>query len=360
MDRTNTAETTMTPRADGLEADFNTILRRTATLWPRLRGQRLFITGGTGFFGRWLLESICLANHVHQLGLSITVLTRAPAHFKKIAPALTADPALTLLAGNVLDFSFPSGDFTHILHLATTSAHETFAGEEPLRKFDTLVHGTRRVLDFAVERNIKHFLFTSSGVIYQPDGETLISEKNLLSPPTWDPATALGQAKRAAEFLCAHYAARYGWHLSLARCFSFAGPWLPLDLHYAIGNFVAEARTGGPIVVNSDGSALRSYLYAADLVTWLLTLLLDGPNGYPCNVGSDQAISIGDLAHKVRDLLAPSAEVKILGKTGLSIGNPVRNTYVPDITLARTTLGLDVWTDLSTTIEMTARHATHP
>lgn len=342
---------------DGLDADFTAILQRAGHLWPRLRGQRLFITGGTGFFGRWLLESLRLANEEYQLNLRVTVLTRDPAHFRQTASALAADPILTLLGGDVRDFAFPPGEFTHILHLATTSAHETFAGEDPLRKFDTLLHGTRRVLDFAAKRSVGHFLFTSSGVVYHHDGETPIAETSLQAPPTCDPATALGQAKRAAEFLCAHYAARHGWHLGLARCFSFAGPWLPLHLHYAIGNFIAQALQGEPITVNSDGRALRSYLYAGDLVVWLLALLLDGPGGQPCNVGSDQAISIGDLARTVRDLLAPGTEVRILGKPGVGAGNPLRSTYVPNIDRARTVMGLNVWTDLASTIKSTARHA---
>lgn len=341
---------------DGLSHDFAHILQRGTHLWPLLRRQSLFVTGGTGFFGRWLLESLRLANQAHGLRLRVTVLTRCPGSFEREAPTLCADPAFSFITGNVRDFAFPPGAFSHVLHMATTSAHETFAGEDPLTKFDTLVHGTRRVLDFAAERGVAHFLFTSSGVVYQPDGEAPIAEASLRAPPTHDPATALGQAKRAAEFLCSHYAARHGWHLGLARCFSFAGPWLPLDIHYAIGNFIAQALAGQPITVRSDGSALRSYLYAGDLVVWLLTLLLGGPGGRPCNVGSDAAIRIGELAHLVRDLLAPQLEVRILGKPAASVGNPIRNSYVPDISLARR-YQLDTWTSLPAAIQATAAHA---
>ena len=348
---------------NGLDADFDLILARAAHLWPRLAGQSLFITGGTGFFGRWLLEALRIANTRHALGLRVTVLTRDPAAFGRKAPAILADPAFRFLLGDVRDFAFPTGDFSHVIHAATTSAHETFAGEDPLRKLDTLVGGTRRVLDFAAERGIENLLFTSSGVVYQPlppppgGSHTPIPESSLLAPPTHDPASALGQAKRAAEFLCACYAERYGWHLGIARCFSFVGPYLPLDIHYAIGNFIAQALHAERIVVNSDGTALRSYLYAADLVVWLLTLLLDGESGRPCNVGSDAAISIGDLAHRVRDLIAPEKPIDILGKATNAVGNPIRNAYIPDITLARNKLGLGVWTDLSTAIRSTARHA---
>lgn len=353
----------MYPPPACIQLDFELILGRTNHLWPHLVGKSLFITGGTGFFGRWLLEALRIANARHDLNLRVTVLTRDPTAFARKAPAILADPAFHFVPGDIRDFVFPAGDFSHIIHAATTSAHETFAGEDPLRKFDTLVDGTRRLLDFAAERSIENLLFTSSGVVYQPllpqigASHTPIPETSLLAPPTQDPASALGQGKRAAEFLCAYYADRYRWNLSIARCFSFVGPFLPLDIHYAIGNFIAQALYANRIVVNSDGTALRSYLYAADLVVWLLTLLLEGKNGQPYNVGSDTAISIGGLAHLVRDLIAPNKQVDILGKAASAVGNPIRNAYIPDITLARNTLGLDVWTDLPTAIRSTAIHA---
>lgn len=346
----------MTDAADDLPGPWGPVLNRGRHLWPMLRGQSLFITGGTGFFGRQLLECLRLANQLHALDLRVTVLSRDPGGFLRQSPALAGDPAFAFIAGDVRSFGFPAGDFTHVLHLATTSAHETFAGEDPLNKFDVLVQGTRRVLDFAQERGVRNFLFTSSGVVYHPVGDAPVSEASFQAPPTHDPATALGQAKRAAEFLCSHYAARNGWHLGLARCFSFVGPGLPLDIHYAIGNFIAQALANRPITVQSDGLALRSYLYTGDLVLWLLTLLLGGPGGRPCNVGSDEAITIGDLAHLVRDLLQPRQEVHILKTPMVATGNPPRSAYVPDITLARQH-GLDIWTDLPTAIRSTAAHA---
>jgi nucleoside-diphosphate-sugar epimerase len=346
-----------------LKGDFDRILSLSTTLWPHLKQKSIFVTGGTGFFGRWLLETLRVANSTYSLGLKITVLTRSPQSFGQKTPSVFNDPAFRFVCGDVRTFDFPKGDFSHIIHAATTSAHETFAGEDPLRKFDTLVNGTRRVLDFAAERGIENLLFTSSGVVYQPlppvSGSmfTPIPESSLLAPPTHDPASALGQAKRTAEFLCAYYAEKHAWHLGIARCFSFVGPFLPLDVHYAVGNFIDQAINAKSIVVKSDGTAIRSYLYAADLVVWLLTLLLCGKSGQPCNVGSDVPISIGDLAYLIRDLLAPGKSVDILGKADVGIGNPIRNAYVPDISLARNTLGLDVWTDLSTAIRSTARHA---
>lgn len=356
----------MTVAPPSLRADFELILRRAAHLWPLLRGKSLFITGGTGFFGHWLLESLRIANATYDLGLSVAVLTRDPVAFGQRAPAVFTDPTFRFVAGDIRDFDFPEGRFTHVIHAATTSAHETFAGEDPLRKFDTLVAGTRRLLDFAAARGIENLLFTSSGVVYQPlpppetGGYTPIPESSLLAPSTCDPASALGQAKRAAEFLCSCYAERHGWHLGIARCFSFVGPYLPLDIHYAIGNFIEQALYAKRITVKSDGTALRSYLYAADLVVWLLAILLGGRSNQAYNVGSDSAISIGDLARLVRDQLAPEKPIDILGKPAVGVGNPVRNAYIPNVTLARNTLKLDVWTDLPAAIQSTARFAEEP
>jgi dTDP-glucose 4,6-dehydratase/UDP-glucose 4-epimerase len=166
----------------------------------------------------------------------------------------------------------------------------------------------------------------------------------------------LGQAKRTAEFLCAYYAHAHCLNYSVARCFSFVGPFLPLDIHYAIGNFIGQTLFESEIAVKGDGSPVRSYLYMADLVVWLLTLLLKGRNGQIYNVGSDQAVSIRDLARLVRDVVSPHKPVRVLGQSNASVGNAVRNRYVPDIARARRELGLEVWTPLSDAIYLTAQH----
>lgn len=347
--------------SDGLDNDFEQILNRGAHLWPQLVDKSLFVTGGTGFIGRWLLETLRIANIRYGLNLHVTVLSRDPVAFARKSPVIAADPTFHFYHGDVRNFDFPNGDFTHVIHAAATSAQETYAGEDPMRKFDTLVYGTRHVLDFAAERGVENLLFTSSGAVYQPPSQSSketyakIPESSLQSPPTNDPNSALGQAKRASEFLCTCYASKHNWHLGIARCFSFVGPFLPLDIHYAIGNFIGQAVMNQNIVVRGDGTALRSYMYAGDLVVWLVTLLIKGESGRPYNVGSDFGISIGDLAKLVRDILAPQKNVEILGNPDIAVGNPMRNAYIPDIELARHTLNLDVWTTLPDAINATAR-----
>jgi len=336
-------------------AEYEAIARQVPTaVWQELEGCRLFLTGCTGWFGRNLLETIAHANAQLGTRIEVTVLTRTPERFAHSAPHFADAPWITLHAGDVRDFRFPAGRHSHILHAATSSAHETSAGETGLAKFDTLVGGTRRVLEFATTCGTEYLLFTSSGVAGNPTSGGVMAEDDPGAPLTTDPATALGQGKRAAEFLCSYFGELHGWHTTIARCFSFVGPFMPLDLHYAIGNFIKQALAGHPIIVKGDGSPLRSYLYTGDLVIWLLTMLTRKGSPRIYNVGSDHAISIRDLAHLVRDELAPESEVRILGQAGISVGNPVRNIYVPNIERARRELELADWTDLASAIKRTA------
>jgi dTDP-glucose 4,6-dehydratase/UDP-glucose 4-epimerase len=338
-----------------LSQDMENILARKVELWEQLRNESIFITGGTGLFGRWILESLVSANQAFNLNFKITILTRNPGAFREQAPHLAQNPIINFHQGDVINFDFPKENFTYIIHGATTSANETFRGEDPLRKFDTLVNGTRHVLEFATSCKIKRFLFLSSGAAYgtPSTGVDFITEDYSGAPDTCDVNSALGQAKRTAEFLCTYYAEKHQWSYSVARCFSFVGPFLPLDIHYAIGNFIKQALFEDSITVKGDGSPIRSYLYMGDLVTWLLTILLEGSNGQIYNVGSDQAISIEGLAYLVRDTLSPKKAVHVLGQSTYSVGNIVRNRYVPSIEKARRELGLDVWTSLVDSIRST-------
>ncbi|HEV2202246.1 MAG TPA: NAD-dependent epimerase/dehydratase family protein [Bryobacteraceae bacterium] len=306
-------------------------------VWKALAGKRLLITGGTGFVGTWLLESLLWAIEQLDLAASVVVLTRDPGRFRKRSPHLAEHPAVELLAGSVQDFVFPAGEFPFVIH-AATERHFEPGWAHPASTFDLDVAATRRVLEFARSHGTRRLLFTSSGAVYgpQPSEMTHIPEDYPGAPPTTGPGTAYGQAKRVSEFLCAMYARQFGFDAPIARLFAFVGPHLPLDANYAVGNFIGDAIEGGPIRVKGDGTPYRSYLYAADLAVWLWTILVRGESARPYNVGSGDAIAIGDLAKAVARATT-NAPVEIAEK---AVPGAPAARYVPSVERARTELGL--------------------
>ena len=197
--------------------------------WSELTGESIFITGGSGFIGSALLYSLIESNKKSNLNISVTVLTRKISLFKIKHPEIVKSSFITLLEGDVRSFDFPKEKFSKLFHLATTSASETYKGEDQLRKYKTLVEGTERVLQFAAFSKVKKIVFTSSGVVYGefPEGIQKVSETYFGSPDTSSISSALAQGKRSAEFLISYYADKFGFDFVIARCFSFVGPNLP-------------------------------------------------------------------------------------------------------------------------------------
>lgn len=338
--------------ANPLAADLDHILSHTDGLWEDLRDKRLFITGGTGFFGCWLLESFAWANEKLDLNASALVLTRNYEAFQENAPHLAANPAIKFHIGDVRDFNFPEGEFSHIIHAAATSAVATFDNIDPLMTFDIIARGSRHTLDFAAQCQARKFLMVSSGVVYgrQPSGTTHISEDYSGAPDPADPNSFLGESKRAAECLCALYSRRYGIETKIARCFSFVGPYLQLDIHYAIGNFIRDGLNGGPIWIDGDGTPHRSYLYAADLAIWLWTILFKGKSCLAYNVGSEEGVTIAELANMVAQSFKKPVEVRIATAPA---PNSTPERYVPSTRRAQIELGLGQHINLREAIKRT-------
>lgn len=316
---------------------------------------KLLVTGGTGFFGRSILKF--MATNPCLVDLSryekVVVVTRSPYKFKSQYPILAALPWLSLFQGDVTDANSLSpllqeGPFDAILHAATDSTDS--ASLTATQQFDQIVIGTRNMLDLAVSTRVTRFLLTSSGGVYgpQPNDILEISEDYHGIPDPLLPSSTYGLAKRMAEHLCCLYQRRYGIETVIARCFAFVGEDLPVDAHFAIGNFIRDAIRKDAIYVKGNGSPIRSYMDQRDLALWLLTLLGQGSPGQAYNVGSDESISIKDLAYLVRDIIAPQKSVIILGEA--SADNISRNRYVPSIIKAKTDLRLQLSFSLSAAI----------
>ena len=297
---------------------------------------RLFITGGTGFFGKSMLDYRLRRPEWEWAQAEWVILSRSPERFATEHPQLANQAGVSFVSGDVRDFAFPNAPFDAIIH-AATSAVTTLSDDEMT---SVIVEGARHVVDFAKFAGCQTILFTSSGAVYGPRTEPM-SEDDACNP-----TTAYGKGKLAAEQMLVDL----GLDVKIARCFAFVGPHLNRKIHYAIGNFIQNCLEGAPIVINGDGTPLRSYLYADDLVEWLFSILERGAAGRPYNVGSDEGLSILALAEMVRTALGTQSKIKILGKPS----GALPSVYVPCVYRAHRELGVNVKTFLENAIRLSA------
>ena len=334
--------------------DLEHIYQNTQDIWESFRGKSIFVTGGTGFFGKWLLESFIYINEKLELNATITTLTRNPEAFLSEYPFYKEHTnTVHFVKGDILTYDFNLIEKFHFIIHAATAASESLNKSNPLLMMDIITIGTRRVLDFAITQPIEGFLFVSSGAIYgkQPWNVSHIKEEDSFKVDINNPNTAYAEGKRIAELYSSTYYEKYNLPIKIARCFAFVGPYLPLDTHFAIGNFINNAIKNEDIIIKGDGSTIRSYMYASDLMVWLWKILLKGEINQPYNVGSDEGVSIIQLAEKISSISNAKVAVKILG-------SPVQkehiDIYCPSITKAQT-INAQIKIQLSESIEKTIK-----
>jgi dTDP-glucose 4,6-dehydratase len=279
-------------------------------------------------------------------------LTRDPVAFSARSPHLADATCVDLLQGDVCEPIATNGRADAIFHAATPASRE-FNEQSPRLMVDTIVEGMRNVLSVAAAAGQPRLFFTSSGAVYgrQPSEVTHLVEDSRTAPDQMSVGNAYHEGKRLAELLGAIATDEGAANVVTGRLFAFVGPHLPVDAHFAVGNFIRDALAGGPVVVEGDGSPFRSYQYAADLVVWMLALLVRGEPGRAYNVGSQDAISIADLADLVARVVGDGVPVEVRG-TPVD-GRPAER-YVPDCQRAEGELHVRNSVPLEEALERTA------
>lgn len=296
--------------------------------WEKLRNTSIFITGGTGFFGKWFLDTFIYLNSELKLNAKCTVLTRSSESFLALNKTYKRQD-ISFIDGDIRNFAIPERDFDYIIH-AATPASAKLEQENPEEMRTIIVDGTRHVMEMAKRCHVKRVLLTSSGAVYgkQPSDMTHVNETFQCNPNT-----VYGKGKFEAEKI----SLKSEIDTVIARCFAFVGPYLNLDIHYAIGNFMRDCIDSKDIVIQGDGTPFRSYLYASDLMLWLWTILLNAESKSIYNVGSDREISIKDLAYLVASRFKNPLKIDIL--TPINPSLPA-SRYVPSCSLIKNDLGV--------------------
>jgi nucleoside-diphosphate-sugar epimerase len=317
----------------------------------RLKGKRLLLTGATGFIGTWLLEQLAYLNDRWDAPCQVYAPTRAPQAFAAKAPHLFARPEFTFASGDVRSFAAPDQPCDYVVH-AAASASPLTKQQSPLDVGDTIVDGTRRVLEMARGWRSAGVLFLSSGAVYgvQPPSVERLPEEYTGGPHLARPDATYGEGKRYAETLCVAYQRAYGVPVTIARPFTFMAPYLDLGAGFASTDFLRDALNDRPLEIKGDGTTVRSYAGPVALLSMLWATLLRGAAGRTYNVGAEEAVSVLELARLVTAASTTPLEIHIAQQP--TPGQlPAR--YVPDLTRMRGELGVQAHEDLGALVRET-------
>ncbi len=310
-----------------VQEDIHFVLKTCHDEIHALSGKTLLITGGSGFVGSYLVETIIAFNQMFEgAPCKLFLPTRSIQNTKKKWPHFFDIENLTWFEWREGTLSPPSDSCDYIIHAASPTDTTIFMGD-PYGTMQSIVRTTEQVLEYAKRLSVNALLFMSSGAVYGPQPSSLssIPETYLGGPDLTDSRSCYGEAKRFAELTC---------HLSgvptvIARLFAFVGPHQDQSGSYAVIDFIRQAKKNGVIKILSDGSALRSYCYASDLTISIWKLLMKGKSGEVYNVGNDQFIlSILDLADLVAEIIG-GVDVEIMKEMNPEKDN--RSRYIPDI-----------------------------
>ncbi len=310
-----------------------------------------FITGGTGPFGMAFMRYLNNLNKnaiVFLLTRDIKSTNVKINEFDKIKINLI-EGQLPFVDKEIIN-DLPKVDY--VLHMASVTASESFHHIDPLYKYLLLAEGTLDICKYAVLVRAKRLLFTSSGAVYGSNSNGLPMKENaplqVLDQSSVNNSLTVG--KVSAEYICNYFREHTNLETKIARCFSFCGKDIPTNLHYAIGNFCENAINGNDIIIKGDGKAIRSYMDLDDLSNWIFNLLCFSSPSNIYNFGSDNEISIYELATKIVSIVKSKSKIIVLGKSNHTLSNPKRNYYVPSLEKVYNELNLNMEYNIDQTI----------
>lgn len=308
----------------------------------------LLVIGGSGFFGKSILDFFKRKNSELWGIDKIVVMSRNARSLKISAPELL-DESIELVNADICTVNaLPKADL--VIHAAASTDIRNYVSRPDIEK-QNIQAGIYNYCRLASETHAKSkIVYVSSGAVYgsQRIDERFLYEDTIdanlddLTQHKRDYAIAKRDAEKAVQTLC-----EQGVSANIARCFAFIGPWLPRDQHFAIGNFIQDGLNRNPVRVRANYPVYRSYMHADDLTRWLIEMAVNSDrNCEVYNVGSNEEIELGQLAKliagkfKVDAIVPPTTEDKF-------------DRYVPSIEKAKSKLNLNLEMNLEQAVDNT-------
>jgi len=293
------------------EEDMEFILSKTDHHFRNLDGSSFLLTGGTGFVGSWMLQFLMYASKNLKVNFSLDVVSRKSALFSN-----TSYPSIKFIQHDLrTPINFDDKDYSHVLFASTPSNPATGGLESDLVSESTVM-GTINLLEMLDRRNHQvKYLNTSSGAVKKMTNLGTDQRQNINNVY----AAAKQEVEKILEKSCSNSRIDY----CSPRLYTFAGPGIALDAHFAIGNFIQDAMSGRDVVVKGSPETIRSFLHPIDMTVQLLECwFADDIPTFP-DIGSFNPVKLSDLAHVVSSKLG-NGKVEILDE------NQTPSIYIPD------------------------------
>lgn len=283
-----------------IEEDIAQIVDSIADIVKKLEGKTVLVTGGSGFLGKYIVGTI---QHLNKN------------KFKKPCKLISIDNNITSVNSNY--YKIPKNDYIifkkrdvtkpisikssidYIVHAAGI-ASPIYYQKYPLETINVAVDGTKNLLNLAVQKKVKSFLFFSSSEIYGnptpdaiPTKETYNGNVSCIGP-----RSCYDESKRLGETYCMNYFAIYNTPIKIVRPFNIYGPGMRPNDYRVISSFIYNALHKKPLLVHLKGKQTRTFCYISDATVAIFKVLLSEQNGEVYNIGNDEKeIDMNELAH---------------------------------------------------------------
>lgn len=291
-----------------IENDIKKISRNLTGVYQLLEGKTLLITGGSGFLGKYLINTILYLNE-NRLNKPCKIIS-LDNHITSTETSVK-EKNLTQINHDVKQPLSTKSKIDYIIHAAGI-ASPVYYQKFPLETIDAAVNGTRNMLELARKKKIQSFLYFSSSEIYgDPPADQIPTKETFKGYVScFGPRSCYDESKRLGETLCYVYKTRFNVPIKIVRPFNVFGPGMaPFD-HRVIPSFLYSAFTGEPLQVHSSGNQTRTFCYISDATTAFLLVLLIGSSGEAYNVGNNKnEINMNQLANSLNQIFKNKIQI---------------------------------------------------
>jgi len=293
-----------------IDEDIQNLAKALKGQWKYFEGRHFLITGAGGFLGKHMVLLLKYLNdRVLQKKLTALCLDNFITGYDQ---QIVSDGRLIFKRQNVIEPFAVDGPLDYIIHAAGI-ASPVYYTKFPLETIDVGTLGTRNMLELAVQKKLRSFLFTSSSEVYgDPDNKNVpTSEDYHGNVSITGPRSCYDESKRFGETLCVTYSRVFNVPIKIARPFNVYGPGIRPDDYRVLPNFIEHALRHEPLPIHGEGNNTRSFCYINDAIEAFFKLLFSNANGESFNIGNPEPeISVRDLARLVVKAMPYRVETK--------------------------------------------------